>query len=290
VSDVQISSAWIYTSEPSPIPSGTFAFRDAEGGNVSDPTLATELHVSRYEMSGGDVLADLLAVAVDGIRIEWVGPLRAADPDGPALAAPEGAWIEFIPGALGGWAGDEQQGIIYAELQVVDGLSDPFPEGEPAVLAFAGVYPPSPGGPTTLLDVVAAMAEALEPLKASIPDLQVYPYLNFNPTPPSIDIYPADLFQAALGFNGDDADAYFTVRARTTTADHEAGQKALLRMLDRRAPESVEAALTLDQTLGGRVQSTAIAEDGISGYREYLEDPQANGRLIGCEWRVRVLT
>ena len=142
---------------------------------------------------------------------------------------------------------------------------------------------------SSLLEIVEAMAEALEPLKGSIPDLQVYPYLNYNPTPPSIDIYPADLFQTGSGF-GDDADCFFTVRARTTTADHEAGQKALLAMLDRRSPESVEAALTVDQTLGGRVQSTAVAEDGISGYREYLEDPQSNGRLIGCEWRVMVIT
>lgn len=142
---------------------------------------------------------------------------------------------------------------------------------------------------SSLLEIVEAMAEALEPLKASIPDLQVYPYLNYNPTPPSIDIYPADLFQTGSGF-GDDADAFFTVRARTTTADHEAGQKALLRMLDRRAPESVEEALTVDQSLGGHVQAVAVAEDGISGYREYLEDPQANGRLIGCEWRVLVIT
>jgi hypothetical protein len=142
---------------------------------------------------------------------------------------------------------------------------------------------------SSLLEVVEAMADALEPLRETIPDLQVYPYLNYNPTPPSIDIYPADLFQAPSGF-GDDAEVFFTVRARTTTADHEAGQQALLRMLDRSAPESVEAALTNDQTLGGVVQSTAVAEEGISGYREYLEDPQANGRLIGCEWRMVVIT
>ena len=89
------------------------------------------------------------------------------------------------------------------------------------------------GDVASLLEIVEAMAEALEPLKTSIPGLQVYPYLNQNPTPPSIDIYPADLFQTGSGFE-DDTEAFFTVRARTTTADHEAGQKALLRMLDRR--------------------------------------------------------
>jgi hypothetical protein len=142
---------------------------------------------------------------------------------------------------------------------------------------------------SSLLEIVEAMAEALEPLRDTIPDLQIYPYLNVNPSPPSIDIFPSDPFQEPSGF-ADDAEAYFTVRARTTTADSEAGQQALLRMLDRRAPESVEEALTLDQTLGGVVQSTGIAEEGISGYRVYLEDPQSQGRLIGCEWRVLVIT
>ena len=140
-----------------------------------------------------------------------------------------------------------------------------------------------------LLEIVEAMADALEPLKTQIPGLQITPILNYNPTPPAIDIYPADMFQTGNGFQ-DDTDAYFTVRARTTTADHEAGQKALLKMLDRRAPESVEEALTSDQSLGGTVQAIAVAEDGVSGYREYLEDPATNGRLIGCEWRIRVIT
>ena len=94
----------------------------------------------------------------------------------------------------------------------------------------------------SLLEIVEAMADALAPVKTAIPELQVYPYLNQNPTPPSIDMYPADLFETASGF-GDDLETYWTVRARTTTADHEAGQKALLRMLDSRGPESVEDAL-----------------------------------------------
>lgn len=140
-----------------------------------------------------------------------------------------------------------------------------------------------------LLEIAEAMALALEPIRESLPELQISPFLNFNPTPPSIDIYPADLFQDGLGF-GDDSVCYFTVRARVSTADHLAGQRALLRLLDRRAPESVEEALTLDQTLGGVVASTAVAPEGVSGFREYLEDPQSTGRLLGCEWRVVVLT
>ena len=65
----------------------------------------------------------------------------------------------------------------------------------------------------------------------------MYPFLNQNPTPPSIDIYPADPFQTGSGFE-DDTEVFFTIRARTTTADQEAGQKALLRMLDRHGRRS----------------------------------------------------
>jgi len=148
---------------------------------------------------------------------------------------------------------------------------------------------PELGTETGLAAIVSAMAAALEPLKATIPDLQVYPFLNPNPTPPSIDIYPADPFQSSSGF-GQDMDTFWVVRARTTTADHEAGQRALLRMLDRGAPESVEEALTADQTLGGLVQSLGIPDEGVSGYRVYLEDPQGNGSLIGVEWRLEVIT
>lgn len=142
---------------------------------------------------------------------------------------------------------------------------------------------------TGLLGVAEAIAAALRPLADVIPGLQVTPFLNWNPTPPSLDVYPADLFQAGLGF-GADQDTFWVVRARTTTADHEAGQRALLRLLDRSNGASVENALTADQTLGGVVQSTSIADEGVSGYRVYLEDPQGNGSLIGCEWRVEVIT
>ena len=142
----------------------------------------------------------------------------------------------------------------------------------------------------SLVEIVEAMAAALDPVVDAIPGLQVSAYMLGNPTPPCVDIYPGDpFFEGPSGF-GDDIEAYFTVRARTTTADLEGGQKALLRMLDPRAPESVEAALTSDQTLGGVCQSLGVVPEEVTGYREYLEDTAANGRLIGCQWRVRVIT
>jgi hypothetical protein len=132
------------------------------------------------------------------------------------------------------------------------------------------------------------MAAALEPLRDSLPELQITPYLQSNPTPPSIDIYPAPMFQRPSGFK-DDSDTFWVVRARTISADPTASQQALLRLLDRRAPESVETALTVDQSLGGVAQSVWVTEDGVSGYTEVQEDPgEATGRMISCEWQLGV--
>jgi hypothetical protein len=142
---------------------------------------------------------------------------------------------------------------------------------------------------SSLIEVVEAMAAALEPIGATVEGLQVLPYMNANPTPPSVDIYPGTPFQTGSGF-GDDAELYFTVRARTTFADHVAGQQGLYRMLDPAGPASVQAAREADQTLGGVVQTLAVVPEGVSGFTEYLEDAQAGGKLVGCEWRVMVIT
>jgi hypothetical protein len=139
-----------------------------------------------------------------------------------------------------------------------------------------------------LVDAVEAMAAALAPIGDTVEGLQILPYMNPNPTPPSIDIYPATPFQDRLG--RDDAAVFLTVRARTTFADHIAGQRGLYRMLDPTGPESVQAHLEADQTLGGAVQSLGVEPEGVSGFTEYVEDAQSGGRLVGCEWRVRVLT
>jgi hypothetical protein len=141
----------------------------------------------------------------------------------------------------------------------------------------------------SLQQVVEAMAAALEPLRDTIPDLQILPYLNVNPTPPSIDIYPGTPFQTGSGY-GDDKQVFFTVRARTTFADSIAGQQGLYRMLDPAGPGSVQNALEDDQTLAGVVQSLAVVDEGVSGFTEYVEDAQTGGRLVGVEWRVQVIT
>jgi hypothetical protein len=142
----------------------------------------------------------------------------------------------------------------------------------------------------SLLDIATALAAALAPIGDTIDGLQVTPFLNGNPTPPSIDIYPGTPFQAGSGYGGDDLNVYFTIRARTTFADSVAGQQGLYQLLDAGGPESVRARLEEDQTLGGVVQSLWVVDDAVSGFTEYVEDSQTGGRLVGCEWRVMVIT
>ena len=128
----------------------------------------------------------------------------------------------------------------------------------------------------TLAEIMEEIALALEPLADEIPGLQIVPYLNPNPTPPSVDMYPADPFQTGAGYGVQSAQLFFTVRARVSPADTEAGQKLLFRMLDPADPASVEAALQ---------DTLPIVPEGVSGFREYLQDTNSNGRLVGCEWR-----
>ena len=131
----------------------------------------------------------------------------------------------------------------------------------------------------SLAEVMQDIAAALEPLSAEIEGLQVYPYLNPNPTPPSLDIYPGAPFQTGAGFGVGESQVWFTIRARVSTADHEAAMLLLLRLMDPDDAASVEAAIA---------DTATVTPEGVSDFREYLEDADANGRLLGCEWRVSV--
>ncbi len=140
---------------------------------------------------------------------------------------------------------------------------------------------------STIAEIKEALAAAISTLRTDIPDLQVYPYWVAAPTPPTVDIYQGDPFTNGAGF-GPGAEMFFTVRARVTTADSDAGQQLLDQILE---PDTgITAALTADQTLGGVVDTLGIPADGVSGLRVYVEDAAVNGRLLGSEWRVQVFT
>jgi hypothetical protein len=130
----------------------------------------------------------------------------------------------------------------------------------------------------TLEQAVQAMAAALQTIKTQIPELQVYPYFNLTPTPPSLDIYPAEPFQQGAGFGVGEKKVSWTVRARVSQADPQAASQLLLRLLDTEDAASVEKAL----------QNTAVVanEGQVSGFRVYPDETA--GSLLGCEWQTEM--
>ena len=127
------------------------------------------------------------------------------------------------------------------------------------------------------------LAAALAPLAAQIQGLQIYPGFLQNPSPPVIDMYPAEPFQEGAGFGIREKYTHWTVRARVQTSDMDAANQTLLRFLDPADPASVEAALAV-----GQLAVVDGQQGQVSGFRKYADD---NGTdMIGCEWRVGVWT
>jgi hypothetical protein len=120
-----------------------------------------------------------------------------------------------------------------------------------------------------------------------IPDLQVDGRMVPSPSPPAVDIYPADPFQEPLAMGPGNNVLYLTVRARVTTADSESGQDLLLSMMDPEASTSMAQAILSDKTLGGAVGKVHINE-GPSAFGVF-QDTGGDGNLLGCTWTVRVI-
>jgi hypothetical protein len=106
-----------------------------------------------------------------------------------------------------------------------------------------------------------------------------------NPSPPTIDMYPADpsdepelrAFGEPLGAD------LITVRARVGMSDSLAIQDLLLAFMDDDDPLSIARALDDDTTLGGVAASLDVRSR--SGYVRVLE----GGDYLGCLWQVIVL-
>lgn len=142
----------------------------------------------------------------------------------------------------------------------------------------------------TLRNIVDALADQITDGVAAInlggEALQVWPLLVLNPTPPCVDIYPADPFSEQRDFGPNlNRENWFTIRARVDPVDTDAAQDLLLQLMDDRADTSVAAAVRGDKTLGGLVQTVAV--EGPTGFTVYTPTgPEPY--LIGCEWRARV--
>lgn len=140
-----------------------------------------------------------------------------------------------------------------------------------------------------IVDVMEALADQLRerlPATGELDGLQVEPLAVANPTPPAIDIYPADPFmeQSAMGYRSQEA--IFVVRLRVSSADQQAAQRLALSLMDVNSDVSVTAALWSDLTLGGAVSDLHI--ESVSGFQWYVE-ANGGGGLLGAEWRVRTV-
>src|SRR5262249_62266756 len=120
----------------------------------------------------------------------------------------------------------------------------------------------------SLLGLTAGIASQLEQRPPPvIAVLQVTQPANRNPTPPAIDVYPAEPFQEPDSFGPLSRQAIFVVRARVTDLDNDSGQTLLLELMDPASPKSVVAALAANPTFGGSCQDSTV--EGPSSWGEY---------------------
>ncbi len=118
----------------------------------------------------------------------------------------------------------------------------------------------------------------------TIENLQVSGDMNLYPTPPSIDVYPAEPFETGFKMSSG-VDMTFFVRARVHTADHVAGQQLLLSMMGD-GDASLTKAIHSDRKLGGKCGGLAVTQVGGFGL---FTDAGGEGSYMGALWTVRVV-
>lgn len=138
----------------------------------------------------------------------------------------------------------------------------------------------------SLVAILDALADQVS--NAVGQDVQVTPRMNFNPSPPSIDMYPGDAGRDSLTAAFDDASGgwFITVRARVLTADYEAGQNNLLAFMDDEDDRSVVLAVLDEPTISGTATSVDLSSQ--SGYTLFPTSDGA-GAYLGCLWTFLVL-
>lgn len=139
----------------------------------------------------------------------------------------------------------------------------------------------------SLETIMLAIASQIEnELSAQITDLTVYPLRQIaSPSPPCIDVYPADPFHEQTAYGYRNRELFFTVRARVSAADSAGGQQLLLAMLDADGDTSILRALASDRTLQGWVDDSLV--DVVSGYALHQDAADAPA-LLGATWRLKV--
>lgn len=137
----------------------------------------------------------------------------------------------------------------------------------------------------TLAELMDAMADQIRGVLDDVTDVavQVEPRWVVQPTPPCIDIYPADpsTDQDLRAFTDLLGEPLFTVRARVGMVDNTAQQDLLLAFMDDTDPLSIAAALE-ESNLAGLAASVDVRSQ--SGYVRVVE----GGDYLGCLWQVIV--
>jgi len=145
--------------------------------------------------------------------------------------------------------------------------------------------------PPLIEDIFAALMTQIagEVIPASAEGIQVSTegHLIWSPTPPSIDVYPAEEFQSQESFGLGNTTVFVNVRARVNTPEHDGAQSLILSLMDPRAATSVQQAILSDQTLSGNVEQ-AMLSAGPSNYGIF-PDPSGQGSYLGCTWTVRLV-
>lgn len=133
-------------------------------------------------------------------------------------------------------------------------------------------------------EVADALGTALEAIE--LDELQVVPRYWLFPTGPSLDVYPAEPSQEDAAFGPASKLTLWTIRARVTTADHQANQDLLLDLMEPSGATSVRQAVLADKTLGGLAEGMDV--DNPTGFQAYPAVDGTGTGYLGCEWRVRV--
>jgi len=138
-----------------------------------------------------------------------------------------------------------------------------------------------------LINIMDAMAAQVEAAVEGDYDVQVFAGILWNPTPPTIDIYPGGLSRngATASFDEISGGYVFTVRARVLVADIDAGQRLLWRFMDDTDSMSIAGALLTDPTLNGYASSLTVRD--IGGAIAYPVGPE--GELVGFSFTCEVI-
>jgi hypothetical protein len=147
---------------------------------------------------------------------------------------------------------------------------------------------------STLREILEAAADQIRTVMAADSDwyVQVEPVMVLNPTPPVIDMYPADPSNdSASGSYGSTYEQiaegfWVNIRARVNPNDNVANQELLLELMDPASDTSVVQALYDDPTLGGVVADVNL--DSTSGF---VLVPKVDGSAVhvGVIWRFLIL-